>query len=122
MHLDFDRLTQPHERIALRPGDDAWGPFAFDVSGALPSGVTVSSAAATAFLDGGDGTWSEAVELIEPDSVSVTGDAALQLKLQGTGASGALAAGEYLLQLTLTLSNGGTRTLLFGPVIVESFA
>lgn len=124
MHLDFPSIEQrPKERIVLRPADDAFGPYGFDVSGALPAGVTLTDVSATAFLEGSDSTWTEAPDLIEPESETVTGDGSLQLKLQGSNDSGdALASGRYVIQLTLSLSNSGTRTLLFGPVLVEAFS
>ena len=125
INLDFPRLDDQQDKIIIRPADDAWGPYSFDVSGALPSGVTVSSAEATAYLDNGDGTYSEVASLIEPGSpaVTVTGDTTLQLKLQGKDSEGAAhAAGDYYLKLTLTLSNSGIKTLVFGPIIVESCA
>ena len=117
MRLDFPRLEKTNELIVIRPGDDAWGPYSFDVSGAVPSGVTVSSVTATAYLDS-SGTYTEAATLIEPGSVSATGDTTIQLKMQAAS----LEAGTYYLKITLTLSNSGVKSLLFGPVYVESLA
>ena len=121
MHTDF-QAPKSHELITLRPADDAWGPYEYDVAPALPDGVTLQSVSATAHRRGSDGTWTEAPELVEPDSETVTGDATLQLKLQGTDEEGsALQAGDYYLSLTLSLSNGGTKELVFGPIILEAF-
>ena len=121
MYLDFDRIEKISDRIVIRPDDDAWGPYEFQASGALPSGVTVFSAAATAYLYA-DSAYTEVPGLIEPGSVNVGEDTKVVLRLQGTANGTPLTAGNYYLKLTLTLSNSGTKTLTFGPIIVESFA
>ena len=115
MRLDFPRLEKPNELIVIRPGDDAYGPYSFDVSGAIPSGLAVSSVTATAYLDS-SGTYTEAATLIEPGSVSATSDTTVQLKLQADS----LEAGTYYIKITITLDSGAIKGLLFGPVYVES--
>lgn len=115
MRLDFPRLDNHMDQIVMRPGDDAWGPYEFDVSGSMPSGTALSEAEATAYLEDSD-EYTEQESLIESGSVSVVGDDKVQLKLQANG----LSAGTYYLKLTITLDSGGVKNLLFGPVFVES--
>lgn len=112
MITDF---TSPTARapLLLRPGDDAWGPFALDCSQALPEGVTVSSADATAYLDG-----EEVSDLIEPGSVSVSDGTTVNIKFQATGEVG---TGTYYVALELTLTNSAVKHLAFGPVKVAGW-
>lgn len=113
LHLDFPLMQQP-SGIVLRSGDDAWGPYSFDCSGAIPGGESISSAEATAYMYD-DGTYTEAETLIEPGSITLTSDTDVQLKLQAAD----LDAGNYYIKLTLTLGTGGVKSLICGPVIVE---
>ena len=97
------------EPLTLRPGDDAWGPFKFNCTGQIAEGVTITSVSVTAY----DSSGTEA-SLVE-SSTSVVDDTYVQLYLQ---APDGISAGEYYLRFELTLSNGGTRWLRFGPVTV----
>jgi len=116
MYLDFERFIAEDTKIVLYPTDDAFGPYGFDCSPALPSTLTITDATATAYLYSA-GTFIEYSNLVEPGSVTLTGDTTLQLKLQAVD----LPVGEYYLKLTLTLSNGGTKNLLAGEISVNYF-
>lgn len=116
MELDFRQ-----ENILIRPGTDKWGPYSFDFSNALPPGTIISNVTATAYMKTGSDTWSEKPELIEPGTISITGNTTIQLKLQGTGTSGPLATGWYFLQIVLTLDSGAVHPFIFGVIKVESF-
>jgi hypothetical protein len=99
--------------LILRPGDDDWGPYVLDCSDGLPSTVTISSATVEAYNFAGG-----SAALVESGSVSVVDSTSVQLNLQ---AADDIAAGEYHLRVILTLSNGGTKYLTFGPVTVEGW-
>ena len=99
-------------QVLLRPDDDNWGPFEFECNPGLPSGVSVSDATATCYA--GDGT--EEPDLIEDGSVTVPSDTAVQLNFQ---VPSSVDVGEYHMALTLTLSSGGTKRLVFGPIQVQ---
>lgn len=121
MNLDFPRLDSYKDQIIVRPGDDAFGPYGFKVSGALPTGVTLTDASATAYLYAND-SYTEKSDLIEPESVNVVGDYTVQVKFQGKNSEGnAHVNGSYYLKLKTTLSNSGVKTFVAGPIIVESF-
>lgn len=111
---DFRRRTLGAQ-ILLRPDDDAWGPFGFDCEPSLPSGVTISSVSATCYTPNG----TEEPNLIEVGSESVSDGTTVQLKFDVTSSS--IAAGDHYLALVLTLSNGGTKNLAFGPITVEKW-
>jgi len=113
MATDF-RGPTTRQPLILRPGDDAWGPFAFSFANSLPSGVLISSAAVESYHASGD-----SAALVEPDSESVTGDTEVQLLFQ---AGEDITAGNYYLRFELALSNGGTKFFRFGPVKVEGWS
>ena len=114
MNTDFKEPTA-RAPLILRPGDDAWGPFALDCSPALPDGVTVSSADATAYLDG-----TEDSDLVEPGSISVSDGTTVQLKLQAPSSD--VPTGIYYVDIELTLTNGAVKHLAFGPVKVVGWS
>lgn len=111
---DFVRRTVGAQ-ILLRVDDDNWGPFEFDCSPGLPSGVTISEVSATCYTP----TGAEAPSLIEANSETISNGTTVQLNFDVTSSS--IVAGDYYLALVLTLSTGGTKNLAFGPITVEEW-
>lgn len=108
MAVDFTAPTKK-EPLNLWPGDDAWGPFEFDISPALPEGVTITDVSGEAYFE------DSPMPLIEPETLQTIDDTTLQVKFQ---VPTDFEAGQYYLRLKLTLSNDAIKYLRFGPITV----
>jgi len=108
--LDF---TGPTEKVPLTlwPGDEDYGPFKFDCSGACATGITISDATITACRD------DESRDLIAPGSQAID-ETDVYLKFSVKDDKD---AGSYFLRFELTLSNGATKWLRFGPIVVNGW-
>lgn len=114
MNNDFKQETAGAP-LVLRVGDDAWGPFSFDVSEQLPSGITVDSVEISSYLDGE----TPDTEIIESGSSSVDGDTTVEVKFQ---APDGIEEGEYWVDIKLTLSDNSIKHLAWGPVKVVGWS
>ena len=99
-----------NDPLILRLGDDAWGPFQFDCSTALPDGVTITDVAAICYDSD-----QEEIDLIEAETLQVVNDTSIQLKFEIVEDT---PVNYYYLKFELTLSNEGTKYLHFGPFYV----
>ncbi len=105
--MDFDAGI-----IDIKPLTDYWGPFAFDISEAIPEGDTLTAACTvTAHPDGGG----DAITgLIESGAISVAA-AIISLRLQYPGAA---YHGLIELHFNLVLTSGAKHTLVYRLVRV----
>lgn len=109
---DFKKRTLDPQ-IVLRVTDDNWGPFEFDCSPGLPDGITINDATATCYMSS---SGVEVSSLIEPGSISILNGMTVSLAFQ---VGPEVIVGDYYLALVLSLSNGGTKKLIFGLITVE---
>lgn len=114
MNSDFKQKTVGVP-FKLRLGDDAWGPFSFDVSRQLPDGVTVDDVEISSYFNGE----TPDVEIIEPDSPAVVDDATVVTKFQAPDDA---KQGRYWIDIKLTLSDDSTKHLAWGPVEVVGWS
>ena len=109
MYLDF-----PDPQIVLRPSDVEWGPYQLDISSAIPSDVIINSVNAESFLRFGLNDFT-AKDIVEDSPISIIGDTSFQVYLKGNTTSG-----RYYIKFTFSLSNGSTKALWWGPIVVEN--
>jgi len=109
--MDFEESSP----IVIRPFTSSWGPFGFDLSGAIPIGSTLKSVVARSEMKNSNVDTTE--HLIEEDSaVVVPNSSTVQVKFKWPGSN---YVGKHDLLLDITFSSDATHTFVFSYILVK---